>query len=315
MEKDNLIIGTRGSKLALSQTNQIKSALLTALPGLQVEIRTIRTTGDKILDTALSKIADKGLFTKEIENHLLDGSIDLAVHSFKDLPTTIPSGLTIAAIPPRVDSADVLISKNNLSLDQLPPAALVLTGSLRRRAQLLHHNPDLNVQDIRGNVPTRLRKLDESNAHALVIAAAGLIRLGLQNRITQRLNPSQFLPACGQGALALEIRADDDQTRQLVAALEDPESRTTATAERTVLHQLQGGCQIPIGAHAYIENQQLHLYALLSDLEGRCLLTTHQIGSPDQPESLGQTAADHLLSQGGRDIINQILPEPRGNIT
>jgi len=315
MNKDKLIIGTRGSELALCQTNQVKSALLTALPGLQVEIRTIQTTGDKILDTALSKIADKGLFTKEIENHLLDGSIDLAVHSFKDLPTAIPSGLTIAAIPLRADSADVLISKNNLALDQLPTTAVVLTGSLRRRAQLLNINPDLNVQDIRGNVPTRLRKLDESDAQALVIAAAGLIRLGLQNRITQRLNPAQFLPACGQGALALEIRADDYQTRQLVAALDDPESRTTATAERTVLHHLQGGCQIPIGAHAHITNQQLYLYALLSDLEGRRLLTTYQVGPPDQPESLGRTAAEHLLAQGGREIINQILPEPRGNIT
>jgi len=307
MRNKKIIIGTRGSKLALWQAQWVKSSLLALHPQLSVELRIIKTTGDKIPDAPLSEIPDNAFFTREIENHLLDKSIDLAVHSLKDLPTDFPPGLCLAAVTARLDPADVLISKNNLTLEQLPKNAVILTGSPRRRAQLLHHCPDLRITDIRGNVPTRIRKLDQSNAHALIMAAAGLIRLDLQNRITQRLDPADFLPAPGQGALALEIRSNDTITAELLASLNDPDSRCATAAERAVLAYLRVGCQVPIGVYARIKDRELSLRAQISDTGGQNQLTAYAAGPTESPEHLGRQAAQQLLDQGGQKILDNII--------
>ncbi len=306
MIEKKIIIGTRGSRLALVQSRWVQDTLQQACPDLHTELLTIQTQGDIILDTALSKIGDKGLFTREIENALLTHQIDLAVHSLKDLPTVSPPGLRIAAIPPRQDPADVLLSKDHLPLARLPAAAVVLTSSLRRRAQLLHHRPDLQVLDIRGNVTTRIRKWQDGPAHALVMAAAGLNRLQLQNRITERLDPMQFLPACGQGALALQIRQDDTNLAALLQKLDDPIVRTTVAAERSLLAALQGGCQIPIGAHARLENGKLYLKAMIADIHGVCYITAEDTGAIDQPEDLGKRLADQLIEKGAQKILDEI---------
>lgn len=306
MNEKKIIIGTRGSRLALVQSRWVQQALQQACPDLHTELLTIQTKGDIILDAALSKIGDKGLFTREIENALLTRQIDLAVHSLKDLPTVSPPGLRIAAIPPRQDPADVLLSKDHLPLAQLPPGAVVLTSSLRRRAQLLHHRPDLHVLDIRGNVTTRIRKWQEGPAHALVMAAAGLNRLQLQIHITERLDPMQFLPACGQGALALQIRDDDTDLSVRLQTLDDPAARATTTAERSLLAALQGGCQIPIGAHAQLENGKLSLKAMIADVRGVCYITAEDTGAIDQPEELGKRLADQLIKQGAQKILDEI---------
>ncbi|MCF7957040.1 MAG: hydroxymethylbilane synthase [Phycisphaerae bacterium] len=302
-----ITIGTRGSRLALWQSEWVKAALLTKYPECEVTLKIIHTIGDKILDTALSKIGDKGLFTKEIEEQLLDGTVDLAVHSLKDMPTATPDALKIAVITAREDPADALVSKNNLPLEAIPSGAIVLTGSLRRRAQLLHFRDDLNIQEVRGNVQTRLQKLDDSDAAAIVLAAAGLKRLGLTDRISQRLDPARFLPACGQGALALEIRSNDTSTAKTIAFLDDRMSRATVTAERTVLARLEGGCQIPIGAYAQINGDQLHLRAMVADLSGKNLIDAEACDAIDQAEAIGNTVACEILKKGGRAILDDII--------
>ena len=309
MKNNKVIIGTRGSKLALWQSKWVESSLRQAHEQLEIDLRIIHTTGDKILDTALSNIGDKGLFTKEIEQQLSHGNIDLAVHSLKDLPTILPEGLSIAVVTAREDPADVLISKNSLTLEQLPKGAVVLTGSLRRRAQLLHRRSDLHIRDVRGNVPTRLRKLDESDAQAVIMAAAGLKRLGLHDRITQRLDPVDFLPACGQGALAIEIRSDDKKIAALIRLLNDAETRITTTAERVVLAELEGGCQIPIGAYAELQNSNLLLRAMIADLAGTKLITAQAAGPAEDPEKLGRQVARKLLDMGGNEILTQVRNE------
>ena len=310
MKNNRVVIGTRGSELALWQARWVQSLLQEAYAEVDFELSIIQTTGDKVLDTALSKIGDKGLFTKEIEQQLLDGSIDLAVHSLKDLPTSLPAGLCIGAVTAREDPADVLVSKNNLGLRQLPQGAVVLTGSVRRRAQLLGLRGDLEIRDVRGNVPTRLRKLDNSDAEAIILAGAGLKRLGLGNRIAERLEPVDFLPACGQGALAVEIRSDDNKIAELVRRLDDPDSRMTTSAERTVLAELEGGCQVPIGAYAECRDGDLFLKAMIADLSGSKIVTAEAAGSVigtgdrvDIPTELGQRVARELIEKGGRGIL------------
>jgi hydroxymethylbilane synthase len=292
--------------LALIQSRWVQNSLQQKFPELRIELQIIQTKGDKILDTALSKIGDKGLFTREIETALLENRIDLAVHSLKDLPTDTPEGLQIAAIPARQDPADVLISKNHLTLLQLPHAATVLTSSLRRQAQLLHLRPDLQVTDVRGNVATRLRKLTDGDAHAMVMAAAGLNRLGIQGQISERLDPLDFIPACGQGALAIEIRKNDTETDSYVRTLDDSAARATVTAERTVLAILEGGCQVPVGAYARIQDNQLHLKAMIADLDGKGYITAEKSGLSAQPEMLGRQVAQSLLEQGGKKILDRI---------
>jgi hydroxymethylbilane synthase len=298
-----IIIGTRGSALALKQAEMVRESLMRQYQDLDVELRIIRTTGDQITGVALTQIGSVGIFTRTIEEHLLRGKIDLAVHSLKDMPTELTKGLTIAAVPPREDAADVLISRGSVSLDQLPAGAKILCGSLRRRAQLWRKRADLQMLDVRGNVPTRLGRLDQGEAEAVVLAAAGLKRLGLASRIVERFDPMEFLPACGQGALALETRCDDKGVVEFVKALDDAPSRSAAFAERAVLNTLHGGCQIPLGAYGRVNGEKLSLLALISDLSGKRVVTASGEGQANQPEQLGRIVADKLRQAGAEEIL------------
>ena len=304
-----IVIGTRGSSLALWQANHVRSVLEDLHDGLTVRLEIIHTKGDKILEVALHRMLDKGLFTKEIQNALLDGSVDLAVHSLKDLPTQAVPGLSVAAIPPREDPADAMIGKDGGGLDAVPQGAEVLTGSLRRRAQLLHRRGDLTVSTVRGNVETRLRKFDASDARAIVLARAGLVRLGLADRITARLDPAEFLPACGQGALAIEARAEDASVQELLQPLDDAAARAAVTAERAVLAALEGGCQVPVGAYAEADGGTLNLIGMVANLDGTRLLRatrTAPLADDAAAEALGQSVADELRRQGCQDILDEV---------
>ena len=316
MSANTLIIGNRGSALALTQTESVKNFLLKEHPDLTVEIKIIKTTAENFPETALDRIGLKGLFTSDIEKQLLQGHIHLAVHSLKDLPSDSNPDLILAALPQRQDPADVLVSKDNLTLDQLPHGAAILTGSLRRTAQLKHLRPDFIIQNLRGNIHTRLDKLKNSNAHAALFAAAGLIRLNLKDRVTQRLDPTEFIPAPGQGALALQTHRDDQQTIQLVKSLDDPQTRTTTTAERKLMAHLQGGCQTPIGTYAHIQNNQLHLYAMIATLDAKHYLTDHAKGPTENPKQLAQQLAEKILNHGGKEILQKLrqqINQPRKN--
>jgi len=302
--------------LARIQSEFVVDRLRQANLDLEVELQVIKTKGDRLLETALSKIGDKGLFTEEIEQQMLAGEIDLAVHSLKDLPTELPAGLKLAAITAREDPADVLVckiskngknNKNGCKLAELPAGARVLSGSLRRKAQILHRRGDLEVVDIRGNIDTRLRKLDKGDAEAMLMAAAGLRRAGLAERITERFEPMEFLPGVGQGALAIEIRSDDEETARLVAILEDAETRSTTTAERSMLARLEGGCQVPVGGFGWLEGEQLFLKGMVSDLAGSKLIKAQSSGSVDRAAELGVEVAEKLIAMGGREILDDIL--------
>ncbi|MBM3472287.1 MAG: hydroxymethylbilane synthase [Armatimonadetes bacterium] len=293
----HLRIGTRGSALALAQSGWIAGELSRLHPGLTVEFVTITTKGDRILDRALSQVGGKGLFVTEIENALLAGEIDLAVHSLKDVPTEQPPGLILAAFPPREDPRDVLVSRNDRRLADLPPGAVIATSSLRRTAQLRHARPDLQFTPIRGNVDTRIRKMRLGQADAVVLAAAGLIRLGRTEWIAEHLDPDVCLPAAGQGILCLEARADDGATRELLAGLDCRDSRICAEAERHVIAALGGSCQVPMGVLAEANDGTLRIRAMVSDLQGDKLLRT----SGDTPEAvvaqLREMGADELLGR------------------
>jgi len=299
-----IVIGTRGSPLAAWQADFVRTALLAEHEGLEVDVQVIRTRGDQAVQAPLHAMEGKGLFTKEIENALLAGTIDLAVHSLKDLPTDLPDGLDLAAVAAREDPADVLVCGEGLTLATLPQGAEVLTGSLRRRAQLMHLRRDLKVSPVRGNVQTRLRKLDESDAEAMVLARAGLSRLGLLDRATERLDPAEFLPACGQGALGIETRGDDASLRELLAPLDDAASRSAVGAERAFLAALGGGCQVPMGAYARIagDGAALTITGMVADIDGSRLLRRTVEASFDgvaAAESLGRRLADRLRADGG----------------
>jgi hydroxymethylbilane synthase len=256
-EKKRLRIGTRGSALALWQAEWVKAQLLAAHEELAVELLVIKTTGDKILDVPLAKVGGKGLFVKEIEEALLDGRADLAVHSVKDMPAELPEGLHLAVMPPREDPRDALISRNGAGLQALPHGARVGTSSLRRAAQLLHLRPDLRIETLRGNVDTRLRKLESEGFDAIVLAAAGLKRMELSHVVSEYLEPERILPAVGQGALGIETRTGDGFTNEMVASLAHQQTMTIVRAERAFLKRLEGGCQVPIGAHATMEGETL----------------------------------------------------------
>src|SRR5437773_3291462 len=297
------MIGSRESDLALCQANDIRASLENLFPNTQFEIKIIRTTGDKLLDTALSKIGDKGLFTREIEAELLKGSVDMAVHSLKDLQTAQPDGLTIGAVCKRETPNDVLISKSGATIDDLPQGAVVATGSLRRRSQLLHYRPDLRVEDIRGNVPTRLRKFGESELDGIILAFAGLNRLGLGSHISQVLPFKIMLPAVGQGAIAVEIRYDDKRTSEVVWKLDDRTTHSCAKAERAFLRRLEGGCQVPVGALAKLEGRTLVLEGMVGSLDGTVLFREKIDGEPDNAEGIGTRLADKLIEMGARELL------------
>lgn len=309
---DRLVIGTRGSPLAMWQARYVRSALRAAHPQLAVELKIIRTRGDRLLEAPLHHLggAGKGLFTREIETALLGREVDLAVHSLKDLPTESPPGLTVAAVPIRADAADALVAKGDGGLADLPQGATVMTGSLRRAAQILHVRSDLAVVGVRGNVGTRLRKFDESAAAGIVLAVAGLTRLELADRITHRLDPREFLPACGQGALGVQVRLDGP-AGEYVAAIDDPPSRRACAAERGMLAALGGGCQVPIGAHA-CGGDELELTGMVASLDGSKLIRrTVQARCADEPaaSAVGGQLAEALLADGAREILDEIESE------
>ena len=304
--KQKIIIGTRGSKLALWQAEHVADILRTMNPDLEVVLQHIVTIGDKILDVPLAKIGGKGLFTKELETAMLSGEIDLAVHSLKDMPTELPPGLILAATTVRMDPHDAFVSQKYSSLAELPQGAVVGTSSLRRGAQLLRLRPDLQIVSLRGNLNTRLRKLDEGQFDAIVLAAAGLHRLGMGDRIAAVFSPTECLPAVGQGVLAIEVRADDVEVRSMVARLDDAETRTCVTAERKFLAVVQGGCQVPVGVFGQMESGQLVLSARILSLDGVRCIEGKIAGMPTEAAELGEALAGQLLAAGGREILAEL---------
>lgn len=297
-----LRIGSRGSQLALWQANHI-SALLRER-GHQVEIEIIKTTGDKITDVALAKVGTKGMFTKEIEEALAEGRVDLAVHSLKDLPTELSAGFEIAAITKRENPRDVFCSVKYAGIEKLPRGARVGTSSLRRQAQLKALRPDLEIHPLRGNVDTRLRKLEAGEYDAVILAAAGLNRLGKTDLIKQIIPAEVMCPAAGQGALGIEIRAGDSATREHLKFLDDADARAATTCERALLNKLGGGCQVPIGAFAEVRNGKLHLDALVADPDGSKVLRESREGA--DPVSLGESVGETLLRRGGDAILEEV---------
>lgn len=309
MADSKLRIATRKSPLALWQANHVRDALLARHPELDVQLLTMTTQGDKILDTPLAKVGGKGLFVKELEVGMLDGRADLAVHSMKDVPVEFPDGLGLAAILPREDPRDVLISKQFPGIEELPRGARLGTSSLRRQCQIRARRPDLEVLDLRGNVNTRLKKLDDGHYDAIMLAAAGVKRMGWEERITEFQSPEQFLPAIGQGAIGIEIRLDDDRVRTLVEELGDEQTSIRVAAERALNEGLQGGCQVPIAGYAEISHGVIVLRALVGRPDGSELVQGVISGKPEDAVELGQVLADDLLSRGARDILHEIYHE------
>ena len=305
--KKIITIGTRKSLLALWQSNYIKSRLETQYPDCEVRLQKIVTKGDKILDVPLSKIGGKGLFTKEIETALLDGEVDLAVHSLKDMPTKLPDGLCLTAITERAVVGDAFVSNKYNTFAEMPAGAVLGTSSLRRKAQLLAKRPDLDIRDLRGNVDTRLHKLDEGQYDAIILAAAGLTRLGYADRIKETL-PCEFcIPAVGQGALAIECRTDNKEVRAMLEFLNHPATKSCTDAERAFLGLVEGGCQVPIGVHADAEGTQMHVTAIIASLDGSTLLRDEIDGDVNDAVALGQILGKRMLENGGKAILDEIL--------
>jgi hydroxymethylbilane synthase len=290
----------------LQQTQVAVELLKAAWPDLTADIIEIRTTGDRIQDVPLAKIGDKGLFVKEIEEALLNGRIDWAVHSVKDLPSQLPEGLSVGMIAERLDPRDALVARHGLTLTTLPEKAVIGTSSLRRRAQLLHWRPDLTIVPMRGNIDTRLRKLDAENLDGIVVAVAGLKRMGWDARISDIIPPEICLPAVGQGALGVEMRSDDEAAQTLFQPLTSPVMQAAVTAERCFLAHLEGGCQVPIAAWATVEGEQLLLRGMISDIAGLTLLHDERRGMIQAPEQLGRELAEALLRRGGDAILRDI---------
>ncbi|MCF8142604.1 MAG: hydroxymethylbilane synthase [Deltaproteobacteria bacterium] len=301
-----LRIGTRGSRLALKQSEWVKAQLEARYPEIGVELVKIKTTGDKVLDSPLSKIGGKGLFVKEIEDAMLERRVDLAVHSMKDVPAELPDNLYLSTYPEREDPSDALISVDDLPLDRLPPNAKVGTSSLRRGAQLLHIRPDLDLVPLRGNVDTRLRKVESGELHAVILACAGLKRLGLADRISQVIPQDQLLPAVGQGALGLEIRRDDAGLADILSFLDHGPTRMTVSAERAFLKKLEGGCQVPIAGFARLDGDRLSFKGMVAELDGTRLFREETAGPKDQAEAIGIACARNLLASGADKVLEKI---------
>ena len=305
-------IGSRKSQLALVQTYWVQEELQKHFPNRKFEVETMSTQGDKILDVALSKIGDKGLFTKELEDGMLNNRVDLAVHSLKDLPTNLPEGLMLGCVTERVDPADAMVvhSKHkDKQIETLPEGAVVGTSSLRRLAQLRYHFPHLSFKDIRGNVNTRLRKLDEGEYDAIILAVAGLQRLGMSDRIHQVIPSEISLHAVGQGALGIECRCGDGEVLELIKALEDPASRDRALAERAFLRELEGGCQVPIGVNTKIEGDTLTLIGMVASLDGKRLIKDSISGKAAEAEKLGGDLAEKVRQLGAGEILAEIFAQ------
>ena len=309
MHKQKLVVGTRSSQLALWQADFVIGELAKNYPELVVEKRLMTTKGDKILNAPLAKIGGKGLFTKELETAMLEGEIDIAVHSLKDMPVVVPEGLVITAITQRADPGDAFVSSKYESFQQLPAGAKVGTSSLRRKAQLLHARPDLQIEDLRGNVNTRLRKMEEKNFDGIILACAGLKRLGFGDKIRQVLPQTMCLPAVGQGALAIECRQADKETRELLEFLNDKCTRLCTEAERGFLATVEGGCQVPVGVHAVSTETGIRVEAVIASLDGSTLLRDAQeaeVKDAQEARAVGVNLAEKLLARGGREILRSI---------
>jgi hydroxymethylbilane synthase len=312
MMKNKIIIGTRGSKLALWQAEWIKSELQKLYPDLQIELNQIKTTGDKILDVPLAKVGGKGLFVKEIEEALLKNEADIAVHSMKDVPTDFPEELHLAVITKREDPRDAFIARGQGSgvkgqgFKDLPKGASIGTSSLRRSCQLLSLRPDIKIEQLRGNLDTRLRKLDEGRFDAIILAAAGVKRLGWAERITEILEPDISLPAIGQGAVGIECRINDEFINKLIAPLNHPETSVCVRAERACLKKLEGGCQVPIAAYAQLIKDKIVMDGLVGSVSGDRIIKAHIEGNPDEAETLGLKLAETLLSKGAKAILDEV---------
>ncbi|MBW1806200.1 MAG: hydroxymethylbilane synthase [Deltaproteobacteria bacterium] len=301
-----LRIGTRGSRLAITQSEWVKGRIESGHPDVSVELVRIKTKGDKVLDSPLSKIGGKGLFVKEIEEALLRKEVDLAVHSIKDVPAELPEGLHLPVFPEREDPRDAFISTDYESVGELPDGASVGTGSLRRSSQLLHMRPDLDIVPLRGNVDTRIKRLESGNLHAIILAAAGLRRLGLSAKISQLLPAEEFLPAIGQGALGLELRQDNDRVYDILRSLNHEATEMTVRAERAFLKELEGGCQVPIAAHCRLEGEVVILHGMVAELDGSRIIKDELRGQKERPEETGINLARRLLSSGADEILKRI---------
>ncbi len=299
-------IGSRGSQLALWQARHVQSELEKRYPDLSVAIKKIKTTGDKILDVPLAQVGGKGLFVKEIEEALLKNEIDLAVHSMKDVPTVLPDGLCIAVIMKREDPRDVLISRDGNGFFHLPPGAHIGTSSLRRISQLLNQRPDLNISSLRGNLDTRIKKLDSGVFDAIVVAAAGMLRMGWGERITEYLPVNISLPAIGQGALCIECRKEDQAVLERISGFDHAETSVCVRAERAFLKKLEGGCQVPIGAYATLVHDRLEIEGFVASVDGRRIVREKRVAAKDNPEEIGVILAGSLLSQGGEEILREV---------
>ena len=300
-------IGTRGSKLALWQANLIAMAMESKYPDLEVELVLVTTKGDKILDSPLSKIGGKGLFTKELEVQMLEGEIDLAVHSLKDVPTELPPEFTLAAVVKRAEPFDAFVSNKYKSFADLPYNAKIGTSSLRRRAQILTIRPDLHIDDLRGNVDTRLKRLDKGDFDGIILAAAGLKRLGHERRITEILPTSLMLPAVGQGAIAIETLTTNDKLIDMLRFLDDVDTRIATDTERAFLKVVEGGCQVPVGVFAEVSDNKITVEALIASLDGQMVIRDKLIGSVEDSVALGEDLANKLLNNGGREILSAVV--------
>ena len=304
-ERTKLVIGTRGSKLAVWQSEYVK-AKVEEVTGLPVELKIIKTTGDKILDVPLAKVGGKGLFTKELEVELMAGTVDLCVHSMKDVPTELPESLYIAAMPERVDPRDAIVSGAGYDLDTLPQGAKLGTSSLRRRSQVKALRPDLEIVDVRGNLDTRMRKAEDGELDAVILASAGITRMGWADRITHYIDPEQMVSAVGQGAIGIEIREDDEFMRHVMEAIGHPETMECVTAERVVMNKLEGGCQVPIGAYARIEGDRMVMDGFVGSVGGETIIRTQLDGPADQPLQLGERMVAKLREMGADEVLAQV---------
>ena len=312
--REKLVIGTRGSKLALWQSEYIKG-LVEEITGLPVELKIIKTTGDKILDVPLAKVGGKGLFTKELEVELLAGTVDLCVHSMKDVPTELPDGLVIAAMPPRVDPRDAIVSGAGYTLDTLPQGARVGTSSLRRVAQVRALRPDVEIVDVRGNLDTRMRKAETGEVDVVILASAGITRLGWADRITHYISSDEMVSAVGQGAIGVEIREDDEFMQDVCAKLADADTMACVTAERVVMRTLEGGCQVPIGAQARLAGESMIIDGIVGSVDGTRILRATAEGEASDPVGLGKVLVEVLIEMGANEILADVrsasvAPEP-----
>lgn len=306
MVNKNPVIGTRGSQLALYQANRIKELLTRTIPGIMPEIKIIKTKGDKILDTSLSKIGDKGLFTKELEIELQNGNIDMAVHSLKDMPTELPQGLKLGAVIKRGDVQDALVSKNNKKLIELTPDDKIATSSLRRKASLLHYNKDFQIVDIRGNVNTRLQKMINGYCDAIIMAYTGLKRLSLEHYVTELLPMEQFIPAVSQGAIGIETVDCNPELDTIMQQINHRQTWECIIGERAFMRTLEGGCQVPVGCYSTLENNTLSLTGFIASVDGKKYLKENISGNVNTAEKLGEKLANSLLNKGGQEILSCI---------